>query len=323
MKTKRIDNAKLGAFVIAGVIFLVITLYMIGKNRNLFGSTFTLRASVNNVSGLVPGNNVRFKGIDVGTVQSIVLHDDSSIYITLTVNDEMRPYIKQNALASISTDGLMGNKILNINPQPGVAPPVEEGSLIQSRKPVETDEMLRTLNLTNNNMVQITDNLKEITSKLNSSRSFWNLLSDTMITRDLKLAVRDFRHAGANTADLTRNAKKIVSRYDQGDGLVETLFTDSSLANRLDQSLIRIQQASENLETVIAEMKQGEGTAGLILADTTLRNILLRSAGSVEQGTFKFNENMEAMRSNFLFKGYFKDQEKEQKKKEAGKKNKH
>jgi len=322
MKTKATDNAKLGIFVMAGVLFLIVTLYMIGKNRNLFGSTFTLRASVNNVNGLVPGNNVRFKGIDVGTVKSITLHDDSSIYVTLTIDEKMKPYIKQNALASISTDGLMGNKILNINSQTGDARPVEEGSLLQSRKPVETDEMLRTLNVTNNNLERITDNLQQITSKLNSSRSLWNLLADSMITKDLKLAVRDFRRAGANTADLTGNAKNLVSRYDQGDGLVETVFTDTSLSRRLDHSLIRIQRASENLDAVISELKQGEGTAGLILADTTLRNILLRSAGSVEQGTDKFNENMEAMRSNFLFRGYFKEQEKEKKKKESGKKSK-
>lgn len=323
MKTKGIDNAKLGLFVMAGVLFLIVTLYMIGKNRNLFGSTFTVRAVVNNVNGLVPGNNVRFKGIDVGTVKAIALHDDSSIYVTLTIDDKMRPYIKQNALASISTDGLMGNKILNINSTPGVAPAVEEGSLIQSRKPLETDEMLRTLSVTNSNLERITYNLREITAKLNSSKSLWNLLSDSMVTQDIKVAVKDIRRAGSNAADLTGNAKKLVSRYNQGEGLAETIFMDSTLSQRLDHSLNKIQDASEktadmmeNLESVIAELRQGEGTAGLILADTTLRSILLRSAGNVEEGTYRFNENMEAMRSNFLFKGYFKKIEKEKAKEE-------
>lgn len=323
MKTKGTDNAKLGLFVLAGVLFMIVTLYMIGRNRNLLGSTFTIRAVVNNVNGLVPGNNVRFKGIDVGTVKSISLHDDSSIYVTLTIDDKMKPYIKQNAVASISTDGLMGNKLLNINSESGDSPPVEEGSLIQSRRPVETDEMLRTLNVTNSNLERITFNLREITAKLNSSKSLWNLLSDTVVTQDLRIAVRDFRRAGTNTADLTANAKKLVNRYDQGEGLVESIFTDSVLSRRLDHSLVRIEQASakadsmmQNLEHVIGELSQGEGTAGLLLADTTLRNILLRSAGNVEQGTDRFNENMEAMRSNFLFRGYFKDQEKKQKKNE-------
>src|SRR5690242_19403232 len=130
MKTKKVDNAKLGAFMLAGVLFMILTLYMIGKNRNLLGRTFTIKAVVNNVNGLVPGNNVRFKGIDVGTVKSITVFDDTLIHVTLTLDEKMKPYIKQNALASIGTDGLMGNKLININSQPGVAPPVVEGTVI-------------------------------------------------------------------------------------------------------------------------------------------------------------------------------------------------
>lgn len=322
MKTKTVDNTKLGAFVLAGIVFLIITLYMIGKNRNLLGSTFTIKAVVNNVNGLVPGNNVRFKGIDVGTVKSIDITNDTLIQVTLTIEESMQPYIKQNALASIGTDGLMGNKLLNINSQPGSAPTVKEGSVIQSRKPIETDEMLRTLNTTNNNMERITNNLNEITGKLNNSNSLWNLLSDTVITTDLKFAVKGFRQAGSNTADLTRQVKNMVAQYEKGNGLANSLFIDTTLSAKLHYSLGKIQQASDktslmidNLESVVLKLKAGEGTAGLVLADTALRNKLIRSAISIEQGTDKFNENMEAMRTNFLFKGYFKKLEKEEKKK--------
>jgi phospholipid/cholesterol/gamma-HCH transport system substrate-binding protein len=324
MKTKTVDNAKLGAFVLAGIIFLIITLYMIGKNRNLLGSTFTIRAEVNNVNGLVPGNNVRFKGIDVGTVKSIDIANDTLIYVTMTIEENMKPYIKQNALASIGTDGLMGNKLMNINSQPGSVPSVEEGSIIQSRKPIETDEMLRTLNTTNNNMERITNNLHEITGKLNNSNSLWNLLSDTIITQDLKFAVRDLRQAGSNTANLTHQAKNLIGRFEKGKGLAGTLFSDTMLTDNLRYSLSKIQQASdktsllvEDLQSVIKRLKAGEGTAGLILADTALRNKLTRSAMNIEQGTDRFNENMEAMRTNFLFRGYFKRLEKEEKKRKS------
>jgi phospholipid/cholesterol/gamma-HCH transport system substrate-binding protein len=321
MKTKKVDNAKLGVFVMAGVLFMIVTLYMIGKNRNLLGRTFTIKAVVNNVNGLVPGNNVRFKGIDVGTVKAITVFDDTLIYVTMVLDEKMKPYIKQNALASIGTDGLMGNKLMNINSQGGAAPPVEEGSIIQSRVPIETDEMLRTLNTTNNNMEKITNNIREITVKLNNSNSLWNLLSDTVITQDLKYAVKDFRKAGSNTADLTRNAKNMVSRFESGDGLVGTLFTDTTLSDKLDYSLVKIQQASDqtsemikNLDSVISKFKEGEGTATLLFADTAMRNKLVRSGSSIEQGTSRFNENMEALQSNFLFRPYFKKQEKIKKK---------
>lgn len=317
MKTKKLDNAKLGLFVLAGVLFMIITLYMIGKNRNLLGATFTIKAVVNNVNGLVSGNNVRFKGIDVGTVKSIAVFDDTLIYVTMVLDEKMKPYIKQNALASIGTDGLMGNKLININSQPGASPPVVEGSVIQSRIPIETDEMLRTLNTTNNNLEAITDNIREITEKLNNSNNLWDLLSDTLIAQDLKYAVKDFRKAGSNTADLTQSAKNMVTRFEGGEGILGTLFTDTTLSEKLDFSLAKIQHASEgtsnaveDLESVILKMKEGEGTAGLLLGDTTLRNKLIRSGMNIEQGTFRFNQNMEALRYNFLFRPYFKKQEK-------------
>ncbi|HET9487465.1 MAG TPA: MlaD family protein [Chryseosolibacter sp.] len=318
MKTKAVDNVKLGFFVLAGLLFLILLLYMLGKNRNLFGATFTIKASMSTVNGLMPGNNVRFKGIDVGTVKEIELTDDGAIFVVMVIDERMTHYIKENAIASIGSDGLMGNKLVNISPQEGSAAPVKQGSVILSREPIETDEMLRTLNTTNNTIERVTRNLDEITLKLNTSKSLWNLLSDTMITRDLKNGVTDFRSAAANTAALTENAKEIVNRFADGDGLAVTLFTDTTLTQRLDHSLTMIQGASEktaammnNLELVISNMKAGEGTAGLLLADTTLRSTLMESAVHLEEGTSRFNENMEALKSNFLFRRYFRKKEKE------------
>jgi phospholipid/cholesterol/gamma-HCH transport system substrate-binding protein len=105
MKNRTIDNTKVGGLVLAGLVFLILMLYMIGKNRNLLGSTFTITAVVHNVNGLVPGNNVRFKGMDVGTVKSIVVTNDSLINVILTIDEEMKPFIKKNAIASVGKTG--------------------------------------------------------------------------------------------------------------------------------------------------------------------------------------------------------------------------
>lgn len=307
--------------VLAGVVFLILTLYMIGKNRNLLGSTFTIRAVVSNVNGLVPGNNVRFKGIDVGTVKSIAVENDTAIYVTMTIDEKMRPHIKKNAIVSIGTDGLMGNKLININSSPGLSDAISPHDLLASRKPVETDEMLRTLNTTNNNIERITQNLYEITEKLNSSQSLWTLLSDTVLAVDLKGAIVDFRKAGANTADMTAHGRDLLVRLEQGNGLVNRIFTDSTLIYRLENSVVQIESASsqtatimKDLKTVVDEMRRGEGTAGLLFKDTLMRGSLFKSALSIEQGTDRFNQNMEALKSNFLFRGYFRRQEKAQRK---------
>jgi phospholipid/cholesterol/gamma-HCH transport system substrate-binding protein len=304
----------------AGLAFLILTLYMIGKNRNLLGSTFTIKAVVTNVNGLVPGNNVRFKGIDVGTVKSLSVENDTAIIVTMMIDKKIKPFLRKNAVASIGTDGLMGNKLININSQAGDAAFIEEGDVILSLKPVETDEMLRTLNTTNQNIEKITGNLYEITLKLNSSQSLWTLLSDTIITQDLKKAVFDFRKAGEHTSDLTNTARSLMMKWESSDGLAQRLFTDTTLSRELSSSLEQIQLTTkktslmmDQLETVVNQMKQGEGTAGLILSDTLLREKLFKSAINVEQGTDRFNQNMEALKSNFLFRRYFRKLEKEQK----------
>jgi phospholipid/cholesterol/gamma-HCH transport system substrate-binding protein len=321
MRNKTIDNSKVGLLVITGLIFLVFTLYMIGKNRNLFGSTFTIKAMMTNVNGLVPGNNVRFKGMDVGTVKDIKIVSDTAIQVMMTIDEKMKYYIRKNAIASIGTDGLMGNKLVNINSSETPAPVIEPNDVIFSRRPIETDEMLRTLNTTNNNIERISSNLYEITVKLNSSQSLWTLLSDTVITRDLKMAVRNIRDAGANTADVTLTAKNIVSQLDNGQGIAYKLFSDTTLSARLDHSIQQIQQAStqaavamKDVKAMIGNIQQGEGTIGLILADTVARQSLLRSVQSIEQGTGRFNENMEALKSNFLFRGYFRKEAKRERK---------
>jgi len=318
MKHKTIDNTKLGIFVIAGILFLVFTLYMIGKNRSLLGKTFTLHASVTNVSGLVPGNNVRFKGMDVGTVKKIKLENDSIIRVTMLIDDKMKPFIRKNALVSIGTDGLMGNRVLNIIAQSNNSPAVEPDDVLLSRKSVETEEMLRTLNRTNENMVKITGNLYEITEKLNGNETLWSLLSDSALAHDIKTGIKDFKAAGSNTASITRTGRELAEKLNHRKGIVNQLFTDTLMANDLSASISKLKEAGNNsaqltkdVQLAIRDIQQGKGTAGLIVSDSLMREKLMRTMTSVEQGTYRFNQNMEALKHNFLFRKYFRRLEKQ------------
>lgn len=319
MTTKRnLDNAKLGAFVLAGLLFSVFALYMIGKNRSLFGSTFTLMADFHNINGLTSGNNVRFSGIDVGTVKAVTIVRDGTVRVTMVIDNDVKKFIHQNAVASVGTDGLMGNKLISIKSQPGLDAEVRDGDLIQTMMPVETDAMLHTLNRTNDNISVITGNLKEITQKLNASNSLWSILADTTIARDLKQAVTSIRKAGNNTEAFTHDASDMVKRLKNGKGPANAMFTDSLLSKKIRGSISEIQQASSSLkETSIQlaetmkKIKHGDGLTGVLLTDTTASRQLKKTIFNIEQGTGRFNENMEAMKHNFLFRGYFKDQEKE------------
>lgn len=328
--TTEVSNMKLGILVISGSLFLIFSLYMIGRNQNIFGSSIPVLAQIDNVNGLVPGNNVRFKGLEVGTVKSIEMENDSTIMITMLIHKSMQSHIKKNALITINTDGLMGNKLVQIHPQPGDAAIIEEGDILNSLKQIGTDEMLEKLNSTGQYLELTLINLAEITERLNKSEAVWEILADPELALDLRGAVKELHSAGQNASAMAKAGKSMMETLEQGDGIVNNLFTDSLMNQNLERSLDQLNQTSSDAAEVMGSMKtllesieEGKGTAGLILSDTAFREQLIRTMENVEQSTDKLNENMEAMKSNFLFRGYYKDQEKAQKKaeKEARKNN--
>lgn len=322
-KERKIANAKLGALVLASLIFLVFSLYFIGKNQNIFGSSIKVIAEMQNVNGLLPGNNIRFKGMDVGTVSAIEMKNDSIIHVELLIHKSMLPFIKKNSKTTINTDGLMGNKILHINPIEGDAPFLSPGDILYALPQIDTDEMLEMLNSTGNYLEKTLSNLALITDRLNESEALWSLLTEPNLVNDLNMAIRKFKDAGANAAEITKSGKNIISSFENGDGIVNKLFTDSIMSSNFEETLIELQktsvEASEmmgNMNRLLNDIQEGQGTAGLILQDSVFRQQVDQTLQNLESSTYKLNENMEAMKSNFLFRGYYKKQEKARKKAE-------
>ena len=170
MAKQAINNIKLGFFVIAALLVLVFSLYMIGKNTSIFGSNFELKARFRSVNGLMKGNNVRFSGIQSGNVKDIVIINDTLIEVTLLVDARTKDFIHKNSFVSIGSEGLMGNKIVNIEPNPVPAPVVEEGDLLLPARDVSIDDMLQTLDKTNLNVAIISEELKQTMKRINSSK---------------------------------------------------------------------------------------------------------------------------------------------------------
>jgi phospholipid/cholesterol/gamma-HCH transport system substrate-binding protein len=186
MKTKG-NNIKLGAIVLLTATAMIIGLYMIGDKKNLFGDTFMITAKFRDVSGLVAGNNVRFGGIDVGTVEKVEVISDTSILVYMRIDEEYHDHIHLNSVAMLSNDGMMGNKLVAISSVGDGSPPVKEFHMIRSMNSVSMDETTRTLAITNNNLKEITDNVKSMTEKLDSS-ALWMVVSDTSIAQNLRSA---------------------------------------------------------------------------------------------------------------------------------------
>src|SRR3978361_665210 len=116
MKTTSSQKMKIGIFTFAGLAVLILAIFFIGNQKNLFSSTFNIYGVFKNVNGLQVGNNVRFAGINVGVVQAINIESDSTVRVYLTLNNNVKKFIKKDSKLSIGSDGLMGDKLIVIAP---------------------------------------------------------------------------------------------------------------------------------------------------------------------------------------------------------------
>jgi phospholipid/cholesterol/gamma-HCH transport system substrate-binding protein len=326
MAKKTINTIKLGAFVTAGLLFLILLLYMIGKNRNLFGPSFILKAQFENVQGLVPGNNVRYSGIEVGTVKRINILNDTVMEVVLVVNDKMKKIIRNNAIVSIGSDGLMGNKVINISPAQIVsgksAPLVTEGNTLFSRKPVSTDDMLQTLSKTNQDVAVIAVQLKLTVQRINNSTALWKILNDETLPQNLRMSAVNVQLATARAAAMANDLQLLVSNIKNGKGSVGAVLTDTSFAKNLNDAIVKIKGVGDRadelanaLNAVVADVQQdvhnGKGTVNALLKDSLIVTKINGSLDNIQKGTDAFSQNMEALKHNFLFRGYFRKLEKQ------------
>lgn len=321
MNNEMSQNIRLGLFVLVGMVLLIVGLYFIGSNRNMFSKTFTLYATFKDVNGLREGNNVRYAGIDIGTIDAIDIVNDTTIRVTMLLKQDLQKVIRKNSLTNIGTDGLMGDKLINIEPGTSAMPLVNENDELISLPTVDTEAMLRTLEITNRNILTISANLKTITQNITDSRgTLYTVLMDTTVAIKLKHTLNNIDVVSNNILQMSDDLGHVVTEVKTGKGLLATLIKDTVITNDLSKAVKEIKSAgilintsATDLRLIMHNINTGNGTISTLVNDTASANSLKRSLDNIEVSTQKFSENMEALKHNFLFKGYFKKQEKQTK----------
>lgn len=327
MQGKKVsDNIKLGIFVIAGLLFLITILYLIGKNEHVFGSNYMIKARFQNVQGLKIGNNVRFGGIDIGTVKKINIINDTLMEVEMVVDKKLKNILRKNAIVTIGTDGLVGNKVINIESEGSKSVMAAEGDILPSKKPVNTDEMLRTLYKTNNDIGIISENLKSTVDKINKSEALWKVLNNKDLSVHLSHSIENIEKASGEANMVVNQINQVVKKINYGHGLAGTIVNDTLMAVNLHGVLSNFRKMSERSDSLVAhlqksisgidkEISEGKGTVHSLLKDTSSARNFEKSLINIEKGTEGFYQNMEALKHNFLFRGYFRKLEKEKKEK--------
>lgn len=325
MKNKSTDNIKLGAFVISGVAFLIFMLYMIGRNQNLFQSTYTLKAHITNAQGLVPGNNVRYAGIEIGTVQKIKFLNDTLIEISLTINSKMSKIIKKNAIVSVGSEGLVGNKVLNISYSGQGGEVASEGDILKGTHMVSADDMLAILEKTNRDVAVVAAGMRTSIERINNSKAIWKILDDSKSADNIQYAMENLRMASNNAAKFLDDLKSVSASLADGKGTIGMLLSDTAAVADVQHSLKQFRSAADNIDSLTSslnryanefhnDIEKGNNTFNVLLKDSILADKLKASMNSIEKGTASFTTNMEALRHNFLFRRYFRKLEKQNKK---------
>jgi len=322
MKKTKSQEIRLGLFVIISTILFVLAVYLIGQKKNMFKKTFTISSYFQNVHGLQKGNNVRYSGINIGTVKDIEMVNDSTIKVAMSVEEKITSYIKKNAIATIGSDGLVGNMIVNILPGTGYDDMIANGDIIQSYSKIGAEDILSTLSVSTENAAILTSDLLKITQAMIKGKgTLALLLNDTVMAKDLSNSVTNLQTASQSASNTLNEINQIISSLKTNNVTVlGMLLNDSVSGKRIKSTVKNLETSSKEIETMlyninttVNDFNTSSGAYNYIVKDTMSVTDLKSILKNINEGTDKFNQNMEALKHNFLTRSYFRKLERQEK----------
>ena len=310
MESEAPKKIRLGLFVIIGLLIFLVAIYLIGSKQSMFGNTSHLKAVFKDANGLTLGNNVRYAGINAGTVKKIEMINDTTINVTMLIEKDIFKNIKNNAIATISSDGLVGNMIVSIVPGKENSKNVVDNDIIVTKNKMSVDAMLATLNKTNLNAALLSVDLLKISKEmLRGKGAIGTLISDTIIANDLKGTMKNLNSTTKGAAATAENLNKLVVSLNNNNNVVGVL-KDSAVANKIKKIVANFDKSSTNLNKTILNLKEGKGALNYLSNDPKLVQKIDSTMFHVNQASVKLNENLEALKSNWFFRSGIKKMEK-------------
>ncbi len=309
-----------GIFLFVGILIFLLGIFTLGGQRKSFVKSFKLTVIFDDIQGLKVGNNVWFSGVKVGVIKKIEFYGTSQVQVTLNVEEEAHKYIHKNAKASISSDGLIGNKIVVIDGGSPKFPFVEDGDQIAVNATLSTDDMMKTLQVNNKNLNDITRDFKLLANNLVEGKGTMGaLLADQQIADDFKAIVRNLETTTASTNKMAMELNTFSKKLNTKGGLADDLLTDTEVFANLKASVSELQKTAssaavltQNLNKASGKLNQTDNATGILLNDAKTAEQVRQIMQNLETSSKKLDENMEALQSNFLLRGFFKRKAKEE-----------
>ena len=257
-------KVRLGLFIAGGLALFVIAIFLIGKQKNLFNPVFKLTTTFYNVSGLQVGSNIRFSGINVGTVDNIKIINDSTVRVDMLIKKNVQQFIKTDCEAGIGSAGIIGDRILIITQGSSDAPLAKDGQQIVSKEPVETDAIMASLKVTADNAAIVSDQLAEIMTKVNSGTgTLGRLIQDSTMAENVNQTIVNLKKSSKGL-DENMNAAKdnfLLRGYFKKKEKAAQKVKDDAVEKKADEQKVIIkkeEKASQKVKDDAVEKKVEE-----------------------------------------------------------------
>jgi phospholipid/cholesterol/gamma-HCH transport system substrate-binding protein len=314
-----------GVFVVLGLGILIVTILTLGSQHKTFEKSITIKSFFDNVNGLQKGNNIWFSGVKVGIIREVNLRQDGTVEVDMSIEDKSVKYIPGDARAKLSSDGLIGNKIIEIYGGTASAPKIEQGGVLANEKLLNTDQMMSTLSKNNDNLYAITSDFKAISARIASGKgSIGKLLNDETMVDQLDATTNILKRASQNLEKLTSNVAAYTNKLNDKGTLASDLVTDTVIFSKLRSTVLQLQNLADSSQNVIANLTNTgkiinngltnkNSPAGMLLNDEQSANKIKGTLQNLQSATKKLDEDLEAVQHNFLLRKFFKNKAKEEK----------
>lgn len=315
-ETKR--DILVGLFIFFGLLIFIVGIFVLGGQKNTFVKSLRINAVFNDIGGLKPGNNVWFSGVKIGTVKTIKFYGKSQVEVNMSIEQSAQGYIRKDASAKLSSDGLIGNKLIVIfggNPK---TPEIENGDILQVQKDLSTDDIMKTFQENNENLIGITSNFKKLSADMVKGKGTAGaLLADSSLAMSFRAIVNNLQKTTRTSAQLAGQLGVFAAKLNTKGGLADKVMTDTSVFNKLQATANQLQKTAgnasaitENLTKASNKLNSTDNAMGLLLNDAKTATQVKTTMDNLEQSSQKLNDDLEAVQHNFLLRGFFKKKEK-------------
>lgn len=311
-------NILVGLFIFLGLVIFIVGIFTLGGQQKTFVKSLRVNAVFSDIGGLKPGNNVWFSGVKIGTVKTIKFYGNSQVEVSMRIEQSAQAYIRKDASAKLSSDGLIGNKLIVIfggNPKTAE---IEDGDILQVQKDLSTDDIMKTFQENNQNLIGITSNFKQLSADMVKGKgTVGALLADSNLANSFRAIVMNLQKTTKTSAALAGQLSAFSSKLNTKGGLADKMLTDTSVFNKLSATADQLKQTAakasvitDNLSKASNKLNSSDNAMGLLLNDAKTAEQVKTTMGNLQESSVKLNDDLEAVQHNFLLRGFFKKKEK-------------